>query len=344
MTLFVDAQRLASIHQATRISTGSPQLDDLTGGVNSEALYLFYGEDELVETLLRHLLANSLKPTIYNSEPEAIYVICGNYRKERITIDTEPLIRLLESSGQGFESALKRVHILVASSADQQASLTGELERIVSTRRRIRLVLVKGIYKLSRDDARKKNRGRVAEEVQRSITAMKRICASAGVPLVASAREEAGGSIPTPEASDYLNHLAGVIVYLRHREGEAKFNRAYVLKSPLTAKCSRDYCFEDEDRGRTTPPISMSFEDLLSKLRTEYRSALVKQGRREAFDRLVEACSAELGAISYAESFSLMGLVLLTGLVDDRRVSEELSSRITDIERSLSHLEQKREE
>ena len=48
MTLFVDAQRLASIHQAIRISTGSPQLDDLTGGVNSEALYLFYGEDDLV--------------------------------------------------------------------------------------------------------------------------------------------------------------------------------------------------------------------------------------------------------------------------------------------------------
>ena len=42
----------------------------------------------------------------------------------------------------------------------------------------------------------------------------------------------------------------------------------------------------------------MGFEDLLSKLRTEYRAALVKQGRREAFDRLVEAWSAELGAIS----------------------------------------------
>jgi hypothetical protein len=344
MTLFVDAQRLASIHQAIRISTGSPQLDDLTGGVNSEALYLFYGEADLVETLLRHLLANSLKPTIYDSEPEAVYVICGNYRKEHITIDMEPLTRLLESSGQGFESALRRVHVLVASSADQQASLIEELERIVSTRRRIRLVLVNGIYKLGRDDARKKNRERVAEEVQRSITAMKRICASAGVPLVASAREKIEMGIPTPEASDYLNHLAGVIVYLRHREGGAKFNRAYVLKSPLTAQHSRDYCFEDEDRGRTTPSTRMSFEDLLSKLRTEYSAALVKQGRREAFDRLVEAWSAELGAISYAESFSLMNLILLTGLVDDSRVSEELSSRITDSERRLSHLERKQED
>ncbi len=344
MSLFVDAQRLALIHQATRISTGSPQLDDLTGGVNSEALYLFYGEDDLIETLLRHILANSLKSTIYDSEPEVVYIICGNYRKEHITIDTEPLIRLLESAGQGLESALRRVHILVASSADQQASLTGELERIVSTRRSVRLVLINGIYKLGRDDARMKNRGRVAEEVQRSITAMKRICASAGVSLVASAREEAGRSIPTPEASDYLNHLAGVIVYLRRREGDAEFNRAYVLKSPLTVQHSRDYCFEDENIGRTTPIAKMGFEDLLFKLRTEYRADLVKQGRREAFDRLVEAWSAELGVISYAESLSLMDLILFTGLVDDRRVSEELSSRITGIERRLAHLEQKRED
>jgi hypothetical protein len=344
MTLFVDAQRLASIHQATRISTGSPQLDDLTGGVNFETLYLFYGEDDLIETLLRHLLVNSLKPTIYDSEPEAVYVICGNYRKEHITIDTEPLIRLLESSGQGLEIALRRVHILVASSADQQASLTEELERIVSTRKMVRLVLIKGIYKLGRDDARMKNRRRVAEEVQRSITAMKRICTSAGVSLVASAREESGRSIPTPEASDYLNHLAGVIVYLRRREGDAEFNRAYVLKSSLTVQRSRDYCFEDEAKGRTTSPIMMSFENLFFKLRAEYRAALVKQGRREAFDRFVEAWSAELGAISYAESLSLMDLILFTGLVDDYRVSEELSSRITDIERRLSDLEQKRED
>jgi hypothetical protein len=85
----------------------------------------------------------------------------------------------------------------------------------------------------------------------------------------------------------------------------------------------------------------MSFEDLLSRLRSEYRDALVKQGRRDAFDRLVEAWSAELGAISYAESLSLMDLILLTGLVDDRRVSDELGSRLTEIERRLSQLEQK---
>ena len=87
--------------------------------------------------------------------------------------------------------------------------------------------------------------------------------------------------------------------------------------------------------GRTTPAIRMSFQDLLQRMRDEYKAALVNRGRREAFDRLVEAWSAELGAISYAESMSLMDLLLLTGVVDDRRITEELSLRISELERRL---------
>ncbi len=93
--------------------------------------------------------------------------------------------------------------------------------------------------------------------------------------------------------------------------------------------------------GRTTPAMRMSFEDLLSRMRTEYKAALLSRGRRDAFDHIVEAWSAELGAISYAESFTLMDLLLLTGVIEDRRVTDELSHRLSDLERrvdELSHL------
>jgi hypothetical protein len=40
MTQFIDAQRLASSHKQANIPTGSPQLDDLTGGIKAETLYL----------------------------------------------------------------------------------------------------------------------------------------------------------------------------------------------------------------------------------------------------------------------------------------------------------------
>ena len=340
MTPFIDGQQLASSQKTASIPTGSPQLDDLTGGIKAETLYLFYGDEELTDALFTHLLANGLKPTDQCPEPEAVYVICGNYRVEHLVMDTEPLIRLVEDTGQLPEAALKRVRVLVASSADQQANLTEELERVIKSSKNTRLVLVKGISKLRMDDARKRNRERVHEEIQRSISSMKRICAEAGAPLVASARESQRGRVPVPEASSYLDHVAGVTIYLRKRERGARYNRAYVLKSPITTQRAREYAYEDDgDMGRTTPPIRMSFEDLLARLRSEYRDALVKQGRREAFDRLVEAWSAELGAISFAESLSLMDLLLLTGLVDDRRVSQELVSRMTDVEKRIEQLE-----
>jgi hypothetical protein len=341
MALFIDAQRLASSQKTANISTGSPQLDDLAGGIKAETLYLFYGDEELTDTLFTHLLAKALKPTPRCPEPEAVYVICGNYRVEHLVMNTEPLIQLMEDTGQLPKDALKRVKVLVASSADQQANLTAELEQVIKSSKNTRLVLVKGISKLRIDDARKRNRDRIHEEIQRSISNMKRICAEAGAPLVASARESHRGLVPVPEASSYLDHVAGVTIYLRKREKGTRYNRAYVLKSPITTQRARDYIYEDENMGRTTPPIRMSFEDLLARLRSEYRDALVKQGRREAFDRLVEAWNAELGAISYAESLSLMDLILLTGLVDDRRVSEELTTRLTTIESRLSQLEQR---
>ncbi len=304
-------------------------------------MYLFYGDDELTDPLFAHLLANALVSTEREPRPEAVYVICGNYRVERIMVDTEALFRLLKARGLDPEEALNRARVLVASSADQQADLAEELGRVVSGSGRTRLVLVRGIYRLGRDDARRTHRDQVRDEVQRSISLMKRACASAGIPLVASSREVTTGRVPAPEASSYLDHLAGVIVYLRKRERGAAYNRAYVLKSPLTVQRSREYTFEDDGMGRTTPPIRMSFEDLLARLRSQYREALVEAGRRDAFDRLVEAWSQELGAVTYAESMSMLDLLLLTGLVDDRRVSEELVGRVAEVERRLTCLEER---
>jgi hypothetical protein len=43
--------------------------------------------------------------------------------------------------------------------------------------------------------------------------------------------------------------------------------------------------------GRLTQAARASFQDHLNNVRTEYREAPVSKGRREAFDRLVEAWS-----------------------------------------------------
>jgi hypothetical protein len=85
-----------------------------------------------------------------------------------------------------------------------------------------------------------------------------------------------------------------------------------------------------------TQAARASFQDHLLKMRSEYRDALVDKGRREAFDRLVEAWSSELGAISYAESLSLMDLILLTGEVDNRAFLEALRLKLDNLDAKLN--------
>ena len=78
-------------------------------------------------------------------------------------------------------------------------------------------------------------------------------------------------------------------------------------------------------------------------MRTEYKEALVSKGRCKAFDRLVEAWSSELGAISFAESLSLMDLILLTGEVDNRTLLEALRLKLDVLDVRLSEAEHSRE-
>jgi hypothetical protein len=70
--------------------------------------------------------------------------------------------------------------------------------------------------------------------------------------------------------------------------------------------------------GRIQPSARAVFGDTLQKLRKEYKESLVDVKRREAFDRLVEVWSSEMGTISYVESLSLMDLLLLTSAVDNK--------------------------
>ena len=68
--------------------------------------------------------------------------ICGNYRRERIDVDTDTLMELIEAAGLIPEEALRRVHVLTASSADQQGFLVDELEALMRRETNISLVIV----------------------------------------------------------------------------------------------------------------------------------------------------------------------------------------------------------
>jgi hypothetical protein len=62
--------------------------------------------------------------------------------------------------------------------------------------------------------------------------------------------------------------------------------------------------------------------------------------RREAFDLLIEAWSAELGAVSFAETVKLLDLLFLVSVVENRSVGENLRRRMEVLNDRMTRIEE----
>lgn len=70
----------------------------------------------------------------------------------------------------------------------------------------------------------------------------------------------------------------------------------------------------------------------------EFQDALMDPGHRKAFDKVVEAWSGELGAMSYAETMKMLDLMLLVATLDNRNEIEELRDTVQRLDRRLDKL------
>ena len=77
--------------------------------------------------------------------------------------------------------------------------------------------------------------------------------------------------------------------------------------------------------GRETKPFRRMFQETVERLRNELRDPLIELSRKTAFDHLLEAWAGEQGAMSYAESFKLLDLLLMVSLLDNRSKLDELT-------------------
>jgi hypothetical protein len=343
MTEYITGVEMLNRHHfECELSTGSPELDKLIGGIQRELFYFFYGDKVLIESLLQNMTVQALGSN-ERGKPIVVYMILGNYRKEHTNLGLEELAELIEDSGFHLWEALKRVQIFTASSADQQVLLVEGLIKLLEEEENVSLVIVRGIYKLVRDDPRIRNRHVVYEEVQSSINSLRNICAEKGIPIVASGRESNAKTKrnPMPESSLYLRHCANVIIYLRKRSKGSKYNRAFLIDHPLKPLGSVEYHYVvDFKLGRETKPFRMSYQELVDKLRKEFKDPLRSENRRTAFDHLVQAWSDEMGAMSYAESFKLLDLILMVSVLENRNLLEKVFSQLDSLDRRLIRLEE----
>jgi len=334
-------QLLQQTQQTQPLSTGSQELDNLIGGIHRSLFYLFYGDDTLIDTLYQHLTAQALMEN-EKGRPTVVYMLAGNYRRERTNLSIEELAELLEDHGYQMWEALRRVQVFTASSADQQHNMMSDLQAYVRESGNVSLVLVRGIYKLAKDDARQRDRHRVYEEVQRSINDLRRLCAERSIPLVASGRviKPRFSATPVPESSMFLRHTANIITYLRRRGRDARYNQAFLVDHPARPPASAEYHYEvNSEVGRETKPFRMSYQELVDRLRRELQEPLRSEARRTAFDHLVRAWSDELGAIGYAESFKMLDLMLLISALENRSLLEDALKSLATHQARLEKLE-----
>ena len=69
-------------------------------------------------------------------------------------------------------------------------------------------------------------------------------------------------------------------------------------------------------------------QDQMKQLRDRYRAALKENELQEAFDELWPTWSSEMAAMIYAEVLSVMDLLLLTSVLDNRREIMKLKERL----------------
>ena len=190
------------------LTTGSPTLDSLLGGVEPGSFYLFYGTDGgTADNLIHRLLVNSLRPSAQGGlDGKALYLNCGNYRRSRTILDVDHLFRLMEDAQLDIVGATKRIYALCAFSERQQNKAAEEIEKLVSEDPEIRLVAIQQIAKLF-TPALLTPQLQATLNLQNFTSRMKRLCMENQVILAASCRRQARDTsmVPEPEGGTYCS-------------------------------------------------------------------------------------------------------------------------------------------
>jgi RecA/RadA recombinase len=315
-----------------RLTTGYADLDSLLGGgIELGQFYLLYGDKESgVDILIHQILVNSLLPVErFGFGGKCVYSNCGNYREDRTMLDTHLLCYLVKSAGLKPNRALNDIYTICSYSEEQEEHVFEEVQGILKKDLLIRLLVVHNIARLFTMKTRtpNKNSGKRIMRFQKVVGCIQQVCAENNLALVSSCRPVAKGwsyGIPKPEGGKYLSHKATVIVYFRKRSNNLV--QAYLVKHPN--RRSRNIIFRGGSLGRTPQSFRLIIQEEIGSLKRKFREALIDAGRRDAFDSLTCTWSIEQDAMNFAKVPTALDTMLLTAVIDNRKVIEEIQNQI----------------
>jgi len=330
-TEFTNGLQVLRQHEtAPRLTTSLLELDSLlAGGVELGTFNLLYGDDEpVIDRILYSFLCNCQLPQEkYGFDGTAVLLNCGNYRQEQVLIDLKLATTLLRSNGVDPATGLDQIVAISAFNEDQAAESVEEATKIVKTDDQVRLVVARNLPKLFlASDARGEVGLERIQQVQHLLAKLWQACAERNVALVASCRPRRRNSLrpSSPEGGVFLRHLAQVMVCIRTEQRNRLL--AYLLKHPKRQSRMVELFINQSDvgMGRLTIPFRSQLQQEVDNLNRSFKEALIEPARRDAFDSLARAWTAEQGAMSYAKVPSVIEVMLLAAAVDNRKAIEDL--------------------
>jgi RecA/RadA recombinase len=334
-------------HEAKpRLTTGILELDSLlAGGIELGTFSLLYGDSErFVDRILYNLMCNCQLPRErYGFDAKAVLLNCGNYRQEQALLDLELATSLLKANGLDPARALDQIIAVSAFNIDQAGEAVQEVCNVVGRDEQVRLVVARNLAKFFIEDGvRSKETLSRIQQLQHLVGKLWQACSAREVSLVASCRPRRANTIhpSPPEGGVFLRHLAQVMVCLRKKEEHGTM-LAYLLKHPRRKAGMAEFSLTHGDpiMGRLTIPFRSQLQQQIENLTRSFREALMEPARRDAFDSIVKAWTAEQGAMSYAKVPSVLEVMLLGAAVDNRKTIEDLQDEVRELRSHLHKAE-----
>jgi hypothetical protein len=329
---FKSAQQVFdNLAEVPRLSTGSHRLDQLLGGIKANHFYLFFSEanEKISDTLLYKLMVEAVK----ENSGQVLYVLCGNYRRDRTTFDSEEFLNLLEISGLEIEKSLRRIQIICVFSESQLMNLPSLVSKAIYKKGDIRLLVIQQISKLFFSE---KAIG-FEEKIEFSgvISRLKELCSTHDIPLVGSCEsKKKRGALPEPMGGSFLRHSANVIVFMRVLKEGISAQLIKHFDKKRTGKRVSLFGEEKEKLGRITKnSMRDRIQNTMRLLRGGYREALKDDDLQIAFDQIWETWNLEQGSMIYAQVVSALDLLNLTGVISNRREIQTLIQRLESLEK-----------
>lgn len=327
-----------------RLTTGSGDLDSFIGGIEEGLFYLFYGEQEILDSLIHRLLVNCvLQQEKGGFEAKGIYFNNTNYYTGKTILNPSELGGLAKHIGVDPMDVLKNIRVAAAYNEQRQLIVAKEIADAIGDDPDIKLLAAHNITRFFSDSKKPEKTREVLKQV---VSHLWNTSSARRTAFVATADETPTGRgfISRPVGGNLLRHVANIIVHFRKLyDGPVSSVKATLVKHPyrktpdsivlLISKGGMDLM------GRMTPSFRQIYDELISNLKTNFQNSLIDLGHKQAFDLLLkEAWGAEQAAMSQSNPPTVLDALNITANVHNRKLIEALAKKLKERDETLEKL------